>query len=84
MSGATIFGMGDDENIGGGSGNGAGPENGSDPSAGEAGPYMGLSDAERKAQQEQLSELLDELIAEGAKPGRYLPQLEADAATWPE
>ena len=47
-------------------------------------PYLGLSDAARAEQQESLSELLDELIAEGAKPGRYLPGIEARAATWPE
>jgi hypothetical protein len=47
-------------------------------------PYLGLSAAERRDQQEQLSELLDELKAEGADGSRYLPRLEAEAATWPE
>jgi hypothetical protein len=47
-------------------------------------PYLGLSDAARAEQQESLSELLDELIAEGADGSRYLPELEARAATWPE
>jgi hypothetical protein len=42
-------------------------------------PYSGLSDAARAEQQESLSELLDELIAEGATVGRYLPRLEAEA-----
>ena len=56
--------------------------NGSSPNGGR--PYLGLSDAARAEQQESLSELLDELIAEGATLGRYLPRLEAEAATWPE
>jgi hypothetical protein len=47
-------------------------------------PFLGLTDAERKSQQESLRELREELIAEGATPGRYLPELEARAATWPE
>ena len=77
--------MADDENIdGGASGNGASADNGSDPSAGEARPYLGLSDAARAEQQQSLSELLDELKAEGADGSRYLPRLEAEAATWPE
>lgn len=49
-----------------------------------AGPYLGLTDAERSAQQEQLAELVEELRAEGADGSRYLPELEAQAATWPE
>jgi hypothetical protein len=42
-------------------------------------PYLGLSDAARAEQQASLSELLDELIAEGADGSGYLPQLEAEA-----
>ena len=68
---ATIRAMAKDEN-----------SNGSSPNGGR--PYLGLSDAARAEQQESLSELLDELIAEGATLGRYLPRLEAEAATWPE
>ena len=66
--------------------NGSDPSanNGSDPSAGRARPYLGLSDAERAAQQESMRELEEELIAEGATLGRYLPELERRAATWPE
>jgi hypothetical protein len=43
-----------------------------------------LSKAARERQRERLRKLRDELIAEGAKPGRYLPELERRAATWPE
>jgi hypothetical protein len=47
-------------------------------------PYLGLSDAARAEQQASLSELLDELIAEGFDGSEGLPELEARAATWPE
>ena len=43
-----------------------------------------LSKAARERQRGRLRKLRDELIAEGAKPGRYLPELERRAATWPE
>jgi hypothetical protein len=47
-------------------------------------PYLGLSDSERAEQQQSLRELREELIAEGAVTGRYLPKLRRQAATWPE
>jgi len=59
-------------------------ENSNDASSNGDRPYLGLSDAARAEQQESLAELLDELKAEGADGSRYLPELEAEAATWPE
>jgi hypothetical protein len=47
-------------------------------------PYAGLSDAARKAQQKRLRKLRDELIAEGAEPGKHIDELRRRAATWPE
>ncbi|MGA9316239.1 MAG: hypothetical protein WBV77_16625 [Solirubrobacteraceae bacterium] len=47
-------------------------------------PYLGLSDTERAEQRQSLREYADELRAEGADGSRYLPELEALAATWPE
>jgi hypothetical protein len=49
-----------------------------------AGPYLGLSDAARKRQQQRLRKLRAELIAEGAKPGKHIDELRRRAATWPE
>jgi hypothetical protein len=48
------------------------------------GPYMGLTDAQRAEQQQSLRDLREELIAEGAVPGRYIDELRRQAATWPE
>ena len=42
-----------------------------------------MSDAARARQREGLRELRSELIAEGAEPGRHLPELERRASTWP-
>jgi hypothetical protein len=47
-------------------------------------PYLGLSDAERKRQQESLREFADELEAEGIKPDKkHVDELKRRAATWP-
>ncbi len=47
-------------------------------------PYLGLSDAARKRQQESLRKFQEELKAEGFDGSEYLPELERRAATWPE
>ena len=70
-AGATIRAMAKDEN-----------SNGASPNGDQ--PYLGLSDSERAEQQQSLQEYADELRAEGADGSRYLPKLEALAATWPE
>jgi hypothetical protein len=54
-----------------------------DPPRDGARPYLGLSDAAPATQQERLRSLRSELIAEGAEPGRHLPELERRASTWP-
>jgi hypothetical protein len=54
-----------------------------DPPRDGARPYLGLSDAALATQQERLRSLRSELIAEGAEPGRHLPELERRASTWP-
>jgi phage gpG-like protein len=75
VGGGTIWGMAKDHQINASS-NGA-TSNG-------ARPYLGLSDAARAEQQKSLQEYADELRAEGADGSSYLPELEAQAATWPE
>jgi hypothetical protein len=47
-------------------------------------PYVGLSDAARKAQQKRLKKLGEELKAEGFDGSEYLPEIRRRAATWPE
>ena len=50
-----------------------------------AGPYLGLSDASRKAQQKRLKKLDEELAAEGVElDTKHLDELRRRAATWPE
>lgn len=38
----------------------------------------------RESQRARLHELQQDLLAEGAVAGQYLPELQARAATWPE
>jgi hypothetical protein len=47
-------------------------------------PYVGLSDAARKAQQKRLRNFVKELEAEGFKPDpKHVEELRRRAATWP-
>jgi hypothetical protein len=45
---------------------------------------LGLDDPARERQRKLLRKLRDELIAEGAEPGKYIDELRRRAATWPE
>ncbi len=55
-----------------------------DSSQNGARPYLGLSDAERKAQQQSLRELDEQLEAEGVKLNKkHVEELKRRAATWP-
>lgn len=47
-------------------------------------PYVGLSDAARKAQQKRLKKLREELKAEGFDGSEYVAEIRRRAATWPE